>query len=131
MFTMTRILFAAACFFIAQAAIADPRSAPVDASGRAERVGAKQAAHRQVLNPALVPKAGNAVNVSTPGLPRANAVRAYPPSCLADPLPDQTLGPTYSKSVNLAIPASSFRKASPSPSGAWPAAVPPSSPRPP
>ncbi|MBP6327247.1 MAG: hypothetical protein KA372_08790 [Dokdonella sp.] len=102
MFTMTRILFAAACFFIAQAAIADPRSAPIDASGRAERVGAKQAAHRQVLNPALTPKAGNAVNVSTPGLPRANAVRAYPPSCLADPLPDQTLGPTYSKSVNLA-----------------------------
>lgn len=36
-----------------------------------------------------------------PGVPAPNPYRAYPPSCAADPLPDQPLGPTISKRVNL------------------------------
>ncbi|MBO9661770.1 hypothetical protein [Dokdonella sp.] len=36
-----------------------------------------------------------------PGVPAPNAYRAYPPSCAADPLPDQPMGPTISKRVNL------------------------------
>lgn len=44
-------------------------------------------------------KAG--VKSEFPGVPNASAYRAYPPSCAADPLPDQPSGPTYSKRVNL------------------------------
>lgn len=36
-----------------------------------------------------------------PGTPKANALRAYPPSCAASPLPDKPSGPTYSKRVVL------------------------------
>lgn len=102
MFALPRLLVIAVFALAPLLATAAPRSGPIDSSGRAERVNAAQAAHRTVLQQrAIAPKAGNAVNVSTPGLPRTNPVRAYPPSCLADPLPDQTLGPVYSKAVNL------------------------------
>lgn len=36
-----------------------------------------------------------------PGTPMANAFRAYPPSCAADPLPDQPSGPTWTAVVPL------------------------------
>lgn len=39
---------------------------------------------------------------ATPGLPIVNASRAYPPSCLADPLPDAASGPTYGGQIQLA-----------------------------
>lgn len=102
MFALPRLLVVAVLALAPLVALAAPRSGPIDSSGRAERANAVQKAHRTVLQQrAIAPKAGNAVNVSTPGLPRANAVRAYPPSCLADPLPDQTLGPVYSTTANL------------------------------
>jgi hypothetical protein len=71
------------------------------------------AAHNAVPAAALVARvrapAPNAVGpkvVGTsvyPGTPGANAFRAYPPSCAADPLPDnwQNSTPTYSKPVVL------------------------------
>lgn len=41
---------------------------------------------------------GNEVN---PGTPMANAFRAYPPSCAADPLPNKSRGTTWSGDVQL------------------------------
>lgn len=41
-----------------------------------------------------------------PGTPMANAFRAYPPSCAADPLPDQPSGPTWTAVVPLYVPVS-------------------------
>jgi hypothetical protein len=43
-------------------------------------------------------------NSSYPGSPQANAFRAYPPSCAADPLPDKASGPYYSAQVPLFVP---------------------------
>ena len=39
-----------------------------------------------------------------PGTPMANAFRAYPPSCAADPLPDRWSGPTWTAVVPLYVP---------------------------
>lgn len=44
----------------------------------------------------------NATEAATPSPPFSNDYRAYPPSCLADPLPFNSSGPTYSKLVRLA-----------------------------
>ena len=52
-------------------------------------------------------KAANAAQVrvmgtqTLPGSPFANAFRAYPPSCAADPLPDAASGTTYAQDVTL------------------------------
>lgn len=40
-------------------------------------------------------------NYPLTSMPVANPSRAYPPSCLADPLPDQASGPTYRKNMKL------------------------------
>lgn len=47
---------------------------------------------------------------ATPSPPFSNDYRAYPPSCLADPLPFNASGPTYSRTVRLATfnPANSL-----------------------
>lgn len=44
----------------------------------------------------------NATTAGEPSQPFSNAYRAYPPSCLADPLPFNSSGPLYSKVVRLA-----------------------------
>ena len=99
----SRLLFAAVLACAVSATHAESRSGPIDDAARAARVGAEQAGHRQLLaNRVVAPKAGNAVNASVPALPRANPVRAYPPSCLADPLPDETSGTTWRGTVDLA-----------------------------
>ncbi len=80
-------------------ASAETRTAVPNDPGRSERVSAAQGA---LIARKVVSKSTEAVNTATPGLPVLNPVRAYPPSCLADPLPDQTSGPTYSTTANLA-----------------------------
>lgn len=40
-------------------------------------------------------------NNERPGTPQANKLRAYPPSCAANALPDKPSGPVYSKDVTL------------------------------
>ncbi|HPG93879.1 MAG TPA: hypothetical protein PLR28_04910 [Dokdonella sp.] len=97
----SRLLFAAA--LLTTAFSINPASAADTAPTRAARIDAEQAGHRQVmLERRAGPKSTAAVTSTLPGLPRANPSRAYPPSCMADPLPDQTSGPTYTATVNLA-----------------------------
>ena len=105
MFVHTRILFGAALAFAA--CIAMPATAAevgVDA-GRAARVTAEQGNHLKLLaerGAMAKPKSADSVASATPALPRINPLAAYPPSCMADPLPDQVSGPSYSRNVTLA-----------------------------
>lgn len=46
-------------------------------------------------------------------MPVANLSRAYPPSCLADPLPDQSSGPVYRSSMRLYTTTATGQAASP------------------
>ncbi|MEO7013465.1 MAG: hypothetical protein ABI127_04095 [Dokdonella sp.] len=105
MLAHTRLLFGAVLAFAAcSATMATAAEVGVDAS-RATRVTAEQLVHRKLLieRPAAVsPKSGNSVASATPGLPRMNPIAAYPPSCLADPLPDIVSGPSYNRNVTLA-----------------------------
>lgn len=101
----SRILIAAVLATAAASANADGRMAAANDSGRSARVLAAQAVKQRLLTrtaPGSAPKAANAPAVSVPPLPSINPLAAYPPSCLADPIPDQTSGPTYSTTVNLA-----------------------------
>lgn len=97
-----RFLFAVALATVAAQAIAGGRTPVAPDASRATRVGAVQAEQALRQRAGIAAKAANAPAVSVPPLPIANAYRAYPPSCLADPLPDQTSGPTYSTTANLA-----------------------------
>lgn len=105
MFSHTRLLFGALLLAAACSAHAEPQATVgVDAS-RATRVDALHTARQNLLldrRTATEPKSGSSINSATPGLPRLNPLAVYPPSCLADPLPDQTSGPTYSQNVSLA-----------------------------
>jgi hypothetical protein len=47
------------------------------------------------------PKSAAAVKSAAAALPGVNPYVAYPPSCLADPVPDETSGPTYTTTANL------------------------------
>lgn len=107
MSTMNRLLVAVAFSATAFSAMAQDRVAVSNDPTRATRVSTSQATQQQLVAQALVDRAGpkstNAVTATRPGQPIANDVRAYPPSCLADPLPDATSGPVYRNSnVNLA-----------------------------
>lgn len=100
-----RMILALALATVAATALADTRTAAINDPGRAARVSESQAQQRQLQverSSQAAPKAANAPAVSVPPQPIANSYRAYPPSCLADPLPDQTSGPTYSTTANLA-----------------------------
>jgi hypothetical protein len=100
-----RMIFALALATAAATAMAETRTAVASDPGRAARVSGLQSQQRVLLTERATesaPKAANAPAVSVPPLPSANPLRAYPPSCLADPLPDQTSGPTYSTTANLA-----------------------------
>lgn len=101
MLSRSRLLLASIVLAVAAAAHAAPRTTLPEDGTRAERLVAAQARQGALSSRAMRPKSTEAVNFSTPVLPIANAARAYPPSCLADPLPDQTLGPVFSRSVNL------------------------------
>ncbi|MBL0162197.1 MAG: hypothetical protein IPP82_00745 [Xanthomonadales bacterium] len=105
MFAHTRILFGAVLAFAACAATAATAAqVGVDAS-RAPRVTAEQISHRKLLmerGAMTRPKSADSVASATPALPRINTLAVYPPSCMADPLPDQVSGPSYSRNVSLA-----------------------------
>ncbi len=105
MFAHTRILFGAALAFVACATTAaSAAEVGLDAS-RAARVTAEQLSHRKLLmerSASAGPKSADSVASATPALPRINPLAAYPPSCMADPLPDVVSGPSYSRNVALA-----------------------------
>ncbi len=108
MLVLTRLVLAAALSATAFSAIAAERSAVAADPSRAARVSTEQSAHLQLRSTSPAShaegaKSTEAVTATQPGQPRINAVRAYPPSCLADPLPDGTSGPLYrNQNVNLA-----------------------------
>lgn len=101
--TSTRLILALAASVVSLPAFADERrivSADVVAAHNAAAV-AINASHTRAKSPAGGPKVlGTTVYPGTPG---ANPFRAYPPSCAADPLPDnwQASTPIYSKPVGL------------------------------
>lgn len=105
MFIHSRLFLGAALLVAACSAnAATQTTVGVDAS-RAARVNAALTARQQMLKQrslAASAKSGDAVNSAVPGLPRINTLTPYPPSCLADPLPDQSSGPAYSQNVSLA-----------------------------
>ena len=105
MLAHTRLLLGAAlAFAVCSTTAATAAEVGVDAN-RAARVTAEQLAHGKLLmerSATVSPKSGNNVTSATPALPRINTLAAYPPSCLADPLPDQASGPTYNRNVSLA-----------------------------
>ncbi len=85
--------FAALTAFAADAA---------DADGRAMRVAAEQAARAELLRrPAAAATQDESVASQYSGLPQANPLRTYPPSCLADPLADDPSGIVFDKQVTL------------------------------
>ncbi len=95
-------IFAVAFVTASISASADTRTAVPSDSTRASRVATVQSEQRSLLSRQLGPKSTAVINTAIPGLPVVNPVRAYPPSCLADPLPDQPSGPTYTTTANLA-----------------------------
>jgi hypothetical protein len=105
MIAHTRLLFGAVLALAACSVNAATQTPVGSDSMREARVIAAQDTHSQLLLKRASragAKSANTVTSATPGLPRANPLRTYPPSCLADPLPDQTSGPTYNQSVSLA-----------------------------
>ena len=98
-----RYLFVAALMAATVSASAEPRVAVAPDPGRTARVGAEVAKRQNLaVNRAADPKSTSAVAQTAAALPRVNPYKAYPPSCIADPVPDQTSGPTYTTTANLA-----------------------------
>lgn len=97
------LVLAAALAATAVSAFAEPRIPVARDPDRAHRVTAAQMQRQLLLrqSESVLPKAGTAVNSATPSLPTPNPYDAYPPSCMAHPLPDQVSGPVYSTVVNL------------------------------
>lgn len=99
-------IFLAALLLGSAPAMAAETAAPRPHAGmdRAEAVGQviqaraeRRAAPR--INAAVQPKVMGDYPLTS--MPVANPSRAYPPSCLADPLPDKSMGPTYRKNMKL------------------------------
>ncbi|ANB16182.1 hypothetical protein [Dokdonella koreensis] len=88
------------------AATAFAAAPPIDA-GRTARVAEEQAARAGLLRrpaaaaPASTTAGDESVDSQYAGLPQANVLRTYPPSCLADPLPDEPSGLLFEKQVTL------------------------------
>lgn len=98
-----RYLFVAVLMAATVSASAEPRLAGTPDPARATRVGAEVAKRQQLaIHRAADPKSTAAVAQTAAALPRVNPYKAYPPSCIADPVPDQTSGPTYTTTANLA-----------------------------
>lgn len=107
MSVMNRLILAVAVCATAFSAVAEERTAVAADPARAVNVAAAQAGQLQLRKDATIQTQAvdstNAVAATRPGQPITNLVRAYPPSCLADPLPDTASGPLYSNSnVSLA-----------------------------
>jgi hypothetical protein len=106
MVSTARFFVAAAFAAVAFSANAENRIAVNADPDRAARVTQELGARQQLLlqrgSAAAGPKSTHAIASAAAALPRVNPHAAYPPSCLADPLPDQTSGPTYTTTANLA-----------------------------
>lgn len=104
MTTMTRLTLALAVGAFCLPALAAERRplSPAKAAAHTTAAATLQQAPRVR---AAGPKGEAAPKVAgtqrRPGTPMANAFRAYPPSCAADPLPDQPSGPTWTAVVPL------------------------------
>ncbi|MEO8011836.1 MAG: hypothetical protein ABI650_09355 [Dokdonella sp.] len=106
MLSLPRIVLASLFAFAAASAAAAQRSdEPADAS-RSDRVSAARKAQSLLLQ-RDVPTSATATTASgaKDGVPIANPVRAYPPSCLSDPLPTTPTGPVY-RNANVDLAAS-------------------------
>ena len=111
------ILLAALLLGSASAMAAEPATPrPLAGMDRADAIGQiiqaraeRHAAPR--TNAAVQPKVMG--NFPLTSMPVANPSRAYPPSCLADPLPDQASGPTYRKNMKLYTTSSDGQPVSP------------------
>ena len=104
MTTLTRLTFALAVGALCLPAIAaERRPLSADQAGvRASAAASLGMAPRLRANgpkDEATPKIPG--NQRRPGTPMANAFRAYPPSCAADPLPNQPSGPTWTAVVPL------------------------------
>ncbi|MEO7934924.1 MAG: hypothetical protein ABIR27_01570 [Dokdonella sp.] len=103
MLAHTRFIFGAALVFAACSATAATQANVGTDATREARVDAALSARQHVISQRdSTAKSATSVNSATPALPRRNPIAAYPSSCLADPLPDQTSGPTYGQNVSLA-----------------------------
>lgn len=99
MFRLLRLSTVLAGSFAAITAFA--ADAP-DADGRAMRAAAEQAARAELLRrPAAATTQEESVASQYSGLPQANPLRTYPPSCLADPLASDPSGIVFDKQVTL------------------------------
>lgn len=103
---LSRIALASMLCLVAGSAVAADRRIEQSADPtRAARVAEARAAHALLMN-----RVDPAATVSVPpgagiksGIPIANSLRTYPPSCLADPLPTAATGPIFRNSnVELA-----------------------------
>jgi hypothetical protein len=80
---------------IAAHAAVPPTLAPDDTAARGSAIAEFESARTHAL-------AAKVAGTNTgPGTPRANPLRAYPPSCAAAPLPDKPSGPTVTKRMQL------------------------------
>lgn len=96
MLPLPRIVFASLLALAAASATASPRSAEPADPTRADRVTAARKAQALLLQRDLSAPAPVTAGVGAKdGIPTANPVRAYPPSCLSDPLPTTPTGPVY------------------------------------
>jgi hypothetical protein len=102
---LTRLMLGLAASLSALPALADERVIVSPAVAAAHSVPEANALRTQIRASRPGAAAGPKVTGTSvyPGTPGANAFRAYPPSCAADPLPDnwQTSTPTYTSPVTL------------------------------
>lgn len=99
-----RFVLALTLSMVLHGAFAQERGVAASDPGRAERVAAGQSAQQRLRHAGLAAKSTASVTAAQPGQPRVNPVRAYPPSCLADPLPDAPSGPLY-QNANVLLAA--------------------------
>ena len=101
-----RLLLTLAAVLAFSSAHAQERVAVAADANRAALVSERQAQHVERLAGEQTAARGASTTAATatsvPGQPQVNPVRAYPPSCLADPLPDTPSGPRYTRNVPLA-----------------------------
>jgi hypothetical protein len=89
-------------FALTTAVAAQRPALQASASARADNVAQEQTQLRQLLESPAAPKRAVPGGEPKAMTPEPNSYRAYAPSCVHDPLPEQTTGPTYTKRVKLA-----------------------------
>ena len=107
--TLTCLAFALVGGLVVVPALASDALIPLPASAVAGHASALDAMHVSRVRAAQPANAGQTNTAHPkvmgsqpfPGSPGPNAFRAYPPSCAADPLPDQASGPIHSARVPL------------------------------